>query len=200
MTVIDATTCAPLENAAVEIWHCDANGFYSGFVEANPDGQGSNSGYEDDGSNEETFLRGIQLTDADGLATFQTIYPGWYVSRDIHIHLKVHVGGAAEDGTYDGGQVSHTGQIAFRDEITDQVAQIEPYASRTTTFTRIEEDGVFAEHVVDEEGFFLNLTQVNPAALADGFIGTITLGVDPEAINDDSGGEGGPGGGTPPQG
>lgn len=44
MTVIDATTCAPLENAAVEIWHCDANGFYSGFVEANPDGQGANAG------------------------------------------------------------------------------------------------------------------------------------------------------------
>jgi len=148
MTVIDATTCAPLKNAAVEIWHCDANGFYSGFVEANPDGRGSNAGYEDDSSNEETFLRGVQLIYPDGLVAFRTIYPGWYVSRDIRIHLKVHVGGAAEDGTYEGGQVSHTGQIA----IPDEVAEIEPCASRTTTFIPLGEDGVFASHA-DEEGF-----------------------------------------------
>lgn len=129
----------------------------------------------------------MQLTDPDDLAAFQTIYPGWYVSRDIPIHLKVHVGGAAEDGTYEGGRVSHTGQIAFPDEITDEVAQVEPYASPTTTFTRLEEDGVFADHA-DEEGFFLILSRVNPDSLADGFVDTITLGVDPDAVNDDQGG------------
>lgn len=132
----------------------------------------------------------------------------WPVRYSAHrarftIHLKAHISGGAEDGRYEGGQVSHTGQIAFQDEITEQVAGIEPSSSRTTTFTRLEEDGVFADHR-DEDGFFLNLTQVSPDALADGLAGTITLGVDPAAVNDGSGGGGGQGpggpGGPPPQG
>lgn len=194
MTVIDATSCEPLENAAVEIWHCDANGFYSGFVEHNPDGRTSNSGYADDGSDADSFLRGVQLTDPMGVVTFGTIYPGWYTGRDIHIHLKVHVGGAAEDGTYDGGTVAHTGQIGFADDMTDLVAAIEPYASRVTTFTRLEEDGIFAGHA-DDAAFFVELAQVDPDDLAAGLTGSITLGVDPAAVNDNSGGGGGGGGG-----
>lgn len=104
ITVLNATSCTPIENAAVDIWHCDANGFYSGFTQMNP---GGDAAYQDDGSNADTFLRGVVLTGSDGLAEFKTIYPGWYNGRDIHIHMKVHVGGAAADGTYDGGTTAH---------------------------------------------------------------------------------------------
>jgi protocatechuate 3,4-dioxygenase beta subunit len=90
LRVVDASTCKPIKGAAVDIWHADAGGVYSGF------GGGARS---------RTFLRGIQRTDANGVAVFRTIYPGWYPGRAVHIHLKVHVGGS----------VVHTGQLFFPD-------------------------------------------------------------------------------------
>ena len=33
---MNASTCKPVKNAAVEIWHCDAGGVYSGAVANNP--------------------------------------------------------------------------------------------------------------------------------------------------------------------
>ena len=71
-TVVDASTCKPIKGAAVDVWHCDAGGVYSGV--------GGNTG---------TFLRGIQRTDRNGLASFVTIFPGWYQGRTTHIHVKV---------------------------------------------------------------------------------------------------------------
>ena len=75
LTVVDAATCRPIKGAAVDVWHCDAGGAYSGF----------------DDPPAESFLRGIQRTDAKGVAAFRTIYPGWYPGRAVHIHVKVHV-------------------------------------------------------------------------------------------------------------
>src|SRR5207302_862578 len=75
LRVLNASTCAPLEGAAVDIWHADAAGNYSGF------GAGASS---------RTFMRGIQKTDKHGLALFTTVYPGWYQGRAVHIHVKVH--------------------------------------------------------------------------------------------------------------
>jgi protocatechuate 3,4-dioxygenase beta subunit len=175
MLTVNAETCEPIANAAVEIWHCDALGFYSGFVEYSPGGTGD---YIDDGSNADTFCRGLEITGDD--VTFRTIYPGWYGGRAIHIHLKVHVGGEAANGTYEGGHFSHTGQIAFDDAVTDEVAQLEPYASKTTTFTRTLEDGVFGDIEEDDPAWFVELTPVDEADVAAGFTGTMTLGVIPE--------------------
>ena len=93
LTVLNASSCKPIKDAAVDIWHADAAGDYSGF--------GSDS-------SSRTFLRGIQKTNAQGTATFTTIYPGWYQGRAVHIHVKVHVGGS----------VVHTGQLFFPDALT----------------------------------------------------------------------------------
>ena len=89
LTVVNASSCKPIKGAAVEIWHCDAGGVYSA------------TGAEAD----ERFLRGIQRTDAKGLAIFRTLYPGWYQGRTVHIHAMVHIG----------GNVVHTGQLYFPD-------------------------------------------------------------------------------------
>ena len=127
-----------------------------------------------------TFLRGIQLTDADGSAEFETIYPGWYIGRTIHIHLKVHLDGEAGK-TYEGGHTAHTGQLFFDDAITEQVMQLEPYAGRADEYRTLNEsDGILSGHE-DEPGFFVALTQTSEGKLEDGFLGTIVIGIDPTA-------------------
>jgi protocatechuate 3,4-dioxygenase beta subunit len=71
----------PLPGLRVDIWHCDAQGRYSGYA-----GQGDDRGLSMQGK---TFLRGSQPTAHDGTAMFSTIYPGWYAGRTTHIHFKV---------------------------------------------------------------------------------------------------------------
>jgi protocatechuate 3,4-dioxygenase beta subunit len=186
--VADTTTCEALENAAVDIWHCDAEGYYSGISGENPGGGGATTGDE---NLDTTFLRGIQLTNADGVAEFETIYPGWYQGRTIHIHMKVHVDGEADD-TYEGGHVSHTGQLFFDDAISDQVFATDAYSGRPND-QRLRNDGdnILGEHE-DEPGFMLELEQLNEDSIEDGFLGTITVGVDPAATPTGNGGQGGP--------
>jgi protocatechuate 3,4-dioxygenase beta subunit len=118
LEVVDASTCKPIKGAAVDIWHADAVGVYSGF------GSGARS---------RTFLRGIQRTDGNGIAVFKTIYPGWYPGRAVHIHLKVHVGGS----------VVHTGQLFFPDTLTDRVYRRAPYKRRPGRTTRNANDSIF---------------------------------------------------------
>ncbi|HYI24450.1 MAG TPA: intradiol ring-cleavage dioxygenase [Thermomicrobiales bacterium] len=177
VTVVDASTCAPIENAAVDIWHCDGNGYYSGFTGADPDPQDPEP-YQDDGSNPDTFLRGVLLSDASGIVEFQTIYPGWYVGRAVHIHMKVHVGGATDDGTYDGGSTAHTGQLAFSDEFTERVSQVEPYAGHVSNWTRVDQDGIFAGLDDDDPAYFVVLAQVDESDLSLGVTAEITVGID----------------------
>lgn len=80
----------PLGGAAVEVWHCDALGRYSGFPPPEPTGTVAQPQYLPG----ETFLRGRQITDAAGMVEFRTIYPGWYPGRTVHIHTMVHASGA----------------------------------------------------------------------------------------------------------
>jgi protocatechuate 3,4-dioxygenase beta subunit len=116
--VVNASTCKPIKGAAVDVWHADASGIYSGF------GSGRSS---------RTFMRGIQRTDANGLATFKTVYPGWYQGRTVHIHVKVHVRGT----------VVHTGQLYFSDRVTDAVYRRAPYTNRPNRDIRNANDVVF---------------------------------------------------------
>jgi protocatechuate 3,4-dioxygenase beta subunit len=78
--------CAPIANAQVYIWHCNADGVYSGF-----NGQDPNKAYSGAAQrtpeNKERFCRGIQFTSAEGIVSFTTMYPGWYAGRPIHVHL-----------------------------------------------------------------------------------------------------------------
>ena len=187
ITVMDVNDCALLPDAAVDVWHCDAQGFYSG-VNANPGGNAKPEAAVSSG----TFLRGVQATDADGVAEFQTVYPGWYTGRTVHIHMKVHVGGAAEPpagatptadgGTYAGGHVAHTGQLYFDDAISDEVfATAEAYAGRTNGERVRNEGDMILGGAIDQPGFVLALTPLGADPMVDGFLAEITVGVDPGA-------------------
>jgi len=119
------SSCTPIEGAQVDIWHCDANGQYSGVSAQGSDTTG------------QKFLRGYQLTDANGAVQFQTIYPGWYSGRVVHIHFTIRTKGAnSEDYQF-------TSQFFFDDTLTDQVHSLEPYASKGQRDTRNSNDNIY---------------------------------------------------------
>jgi protocatechuate 3,4-dioxygenase beta subunit len=108
--VVRANDCAPLKDAVVDVWQCDADGVYAGFP-------GQLGGLDTTG---QKFLRGSQISGADGRVVFQTIYPGWYPGRTTHIHFKVHLSATSEV----------TSQLYFPEEKTTSVYQAPPYAAR----------------------------------------------------------------------
>lgn len=126
LRVIETGPCTPIGNARVDIWHADAGGIYSGY-----DRQGDN---RDTSTKGLRYLRGTQMTDADGHVVFHTIYPGWYPGRTPHIHVKVFL----DEKTL------LTGQIYFPDELSARVYRDrEPYEQRPTPDTTNETDGIF---------------------------------------------------------
>lgn len=142
LTTLDGASCEPLKGATIELWHADAAGEYSGVNGA--------SG---------SFMRGSQPTDAKGLATFETIYPGWYMGRAVHIHVKAHVGGA----------VVHTGQLFFDDAVSSRVFASGAYAGRG------EPDVTNAEDPIYLQGGDASTLGLHRAG--DGYVGSISMGL-----------------------
>lgn len=165
LTVVDSSTCKPIRDAAVDVWHCDALGVYSGEPSEHSEG--------------ETYLRGIQLTDRNGEAEFATIYPGQYPGRTTHIHVKVRIGGRRRDGAYSGGHVSHTGQLFSSDRDDAEVFALAPYNRNTAEITPRDEDFVFRDQ--SGSSSVLTLARAGKSLARDGFTARVTLGVDPGA-------------------
>jgi protocatechuate 3,4-dioxygenase beta subunit len=189
VTVVDSATCAPVTAAALDIWHCNAVGEYSGYTAHGVGGArgGTGSGRVNP-TDHRTFLRGVQLTDARGTGEFRTVYPGWYQGRAIHIHVKVHIAGEVTRGPrYAGGHVAHTGQLYFPEQTSERVAGLEPYRINTVPRVRNQSDAIFTAG--DDSGV-LTLTplpQVPPQSrggspLTHGLLGAVVLGVNPLAI------------------
>ena len=122
---IAGESCAPLEGAIVDIWHCDAMGVYSDVTDRSFNTVGKK------------FLRGYQVTNANGTVEFNTIYPGWYPGRTVHIHFKIR--------TYSASQQSYefTSQLYFDDALTDQIHTQRPYAAKGQRNIKNDQDGIF---------------------------------------------------------
>ncbi|MEW1772993.1 intradiol ring-cleavage dioxygenase [Streptomyces sp. NPDC086777] len=201
LKVIDAETCRPLRNAAVDIWHCNASGIYSGYEGMGSGGgggtpptdaptdaptgtptgppPGSGGGHQEP-TDDTRYLRGTWHTDRHGQVTFKTVFPGWYQGRCVHIHVKVHVDGAWTDAGYEGGHTCHTGQLFFDEKSVLLSAQVEPYASNTTTRTTLDEDTIYPDN--GHEGGLLYL-RYDRHHIARGVRGHLTLGVEPDETN-----------------
>jgi len=147
--VRDAGSCEPLENAVVDIWHCDAAGEYSGFESA-VGGPGGG-----DRSDDATYLRGAQVTDTDGVVQFRTIYPGWYRGRTVHVHAKVHLD----------RQTLLTSQLYFDDQVTARVHANAPYGGAPEMGNA--DDGIY------DESLELTLREDG-----DGWLGVMTFDVE----------------------
>jgi protocatechuate 3,4-dioxygenase beta subunit len=143
--------CTPLAGAHVDIWHCDALGVYSDV--------------EDPGFNTvgQRFLRGYQLTDDAGEARFQTIYPGWYEGRTVHIHFKIRTDPRSAQG------LEFTSQLYFDDALTSRVYSRMPYAAKGKRRDRNSDDGIFARG-----GDQLLLA---PKARGDGYLARFDVGL-----------------------
>ncbi|OAI22371.1 hypothetical protein A1351_20485 [Methylosinus sp. R-45379] len=118
-------TGAPLPGARIDVWHCDAQGRYSGFPGQGEDGRLDLSG--------KTFLRGSQIAGADGRARFSSVYPGWYPGRTTHIHFKI----------IDGGTARLTSQIFLPDALSEFLyANLGDYARGRLRDTLNSTDGI----------------------------------------------------------
>ncbi|MER6359122.1 intradiol ring-cleavage dioxygenase [Streptomyces sp. NPDC001634] len=165
--------CALLKDAAVEIWQCDAWGYHSGYQGEHPGGTVPAAGKDTSGANPLTYLRGYQTTDADGVAEFRTVFPGWYTPRAPHIHVKVHTGGHRAGLTYEGGRVNWTGQLFFDDRYADEVYEKAPYTAHTGKRTRLAQDTVY--HGGGARDGLMDVT----GDVDNGFVATLTVGIDP---------------------
>ena len=125
---VSTNSCTPLPGATVDVWHCDALGSYSD-VRDNASGSGDTRGRK--------FLRGYQITDGQGKVEFQTIYPGWYQGRNVHIHYMIRTNPNSEVGH------EFTSQLYFDEAITDQVHALPPYSQKGGRDTKNDQDGIY---------------------------------------------------------
>lgn len=149
---VAAGSCEPIRDVFVDIWHTDAAGQYSGYP-----GQGDDRA----DTSGETFLRGRQVTDAEGRVEFETIYPGWYPGRTVHIHFRAF--------TSEGRLIAS--QLYFPDEISDVVFESGPYSARGPRGTRNTNDSVGRDDT-DQQALMGQLTENG-----EGYVVSLTVGV-----------------------
>lgn len=113
---------APFAGAALYAWHCDAQGRYSMY----------SAGVED-----ETFLRGVQVANAQGRLTFLTIVPGCYPGRWPHIHFEVYRNRGAITSA---DHAIATSQLAFPRAPLGAVYDLSAYSGSALSLSRLSLD------------------------------------------------------------
>ncbi|MDO5613579.1 MAG: intradiol ring-cleavage dioxygenase [Paracoccus sp. (in: a-proteobacteria)] len=158
LQVVDPA-CNPIPGARVDVWQCDAQGNYSGYARQGSDRVDDTTG--------QTFLRGTQIAGQDGVAAFQSIYPGWYRGRTAHVHFKVFL---------DQRNVL-TGQMFFPDSFSDGVyAQFADYArDGRDRDVRNSNDGIARQA---GDAAYAALTQIEG-----GYDAALVIGVSPDAVS-----------------
>jgi protocatechuate 3,4-dioxygenase beta subunit len=136
-------SCQPLSGAQVDIWHCDAQGYYSEY---------GNHPLQPKDFTQVSFLRGRQTTDANGEVSFISIFPGWYPGRAPHIHVDI----------LKNDKIILSTQIAFPKESTDAVYASRGYKGEEDTPN--ESDGVFRNSLAG------NMADYLAGNLSDGFV------------------------------
>ncbi|KAK7983550.1 hypothetical protein PG989_010952 [Apiospora arundinis] len=171
---ISTSNCAPVKDMIIDVWHSNATGVYSGVNATGQGGLGSN------------FCRGVQVTDADGVVEFDTVFPGHYAGRANHIHVlstrdaKV----LLSKQTYEGGVATHIGQLFFDRDLVTAVERLDPYRSNGQQFIDLLQDEI-AEAAATTDYDVLMDYQMLGGALSDGVLAWITVGVNVSANYND---------------
>lgn len=178
--LIDTSSCDPVPAVFVDIWHCNATGVYSGVV--NP----SNGNPNDLSNVNATFGRAVQQTDINGVVQFETIFPGHYVGRAIHMHVLTHntessiirTNSTLLSGNFT-AQSSHVGQIFFDQSLIAQVEATAPYNTNQQELLPNEQDGILYAEALGSDPFMHYVLLGDD--ISDGILAWISLGIDPSA-------------------
>jgi protocatechuate 3,4-dioxygenase beta subunit len=125
--VVRSSGCMPVPDASIDVWHSGSQGIYSAYATGticNPSTQDVKS---------KTFCRGMQSTDANGRVDFNTVFPGWYTMRTIHIHFTVRLN----------GQGAVTSQLYFDDALSNEILAQGTYKARGSRDTTNATDPFF---------------------------------------------------------
>ncbi len=157
-SVVDTNNnCAPVANSRIDIWHCNKDGYYSGY------GNQSGGSLGNQSYTGQTWLRGYQLTNSSGKATFNTVYPGWYMGRATHIHIEVFVNNVLKKTT----------QITFSETISDTVHVSSLYGAHGVNPLRTTSDRILSNSATD----LVNETVALTGSVKAGYSGSYTLGI-----------------------
>jgi protocatechuate 3,4-dioxygenase beta subunit len=126
-----ANGCTPVGGAAVYVWHCTRDGGYSLYS---------------DGFTDQNYLRGVQETDGDGVATFTSIFPGCYSGRWPHIHFEVYPSLSA--ATDDANKIA-TSQIALPEDTCNAVYATDGYSQSISNLRQV---GLRTDNVFGDDG------------------------------------------------
>src|SRR5205823_2603074 len=134
LTLVSASTCAPLSGRAVYLWHCDRLGRYSLYSA---------------GATSQNYLRGVQEADASGKVTFTTIFPGCYSGRWPHIHFEIYPSVAV--ATSSSNRIA-TSQLAMPKAACDQVYATSGYTGSAANLSQVTlaSDNVFSDGAAAE--------------------------------------------------
>ncbi|KAI0411656.1 Intradiol ring-cleavage dioxygenase [Xylaria grammica] len=205
--IIDVNTCEPVPDVYLEMWHCNSTGVYSGIV------AGGNGDSSDEANYDNTFLRGIQKSDSDGVVQFESLFPGHYTSRAPHIHLMVHTNATVYANGTLGNEVSasHVGQSFFDQDLITAVELTAPYNTNTQELTVNTDDSILAEETNTDGVDPIHEYTLLGSSVSDGIFAWLAFGINgtqvqsitPAAFYYAEGGEANPdspssGGGAPP--
>jgi protocatechuate 3,4-dioxygenase beta subunit len=130
LTVVNINdNCKPMPDLRIDVWHCDKDGYYSGYTNSGYLGNQNNAG--------KTFCRGIQITNSIGEVFFKTIYPGWYMGRVQHIHFQVFVN----------SRLTATSQLCFPEDENTYVNNQPGYSAHGQNSTKNTNDNVFSDGI-----------------------------------------------------
>jgi protocatechuate 3,4-dioxygenase beta subunit len=153
-TVVDVDNgCKPLTGAAVYVWHCDREGNYSMYQSAS----------------DQNYLRGVQEVDANGVASFTSVFPACYSGRWPHVHFEVY---PSVDAATSGSNKLATSQIALPEDVCNAVYATSGYSSSASTLSRVSlsSDMVFSDGVATQ-------TPSMTGNATNGYISSLVVGV-----------------------
>jgi protocatechuate 3,4-dioxygenase beta subunit len=153
-TVVDVDNgCKPLTGAAIYVWHCDREGNYSMYQSAS----------------KSNYLRGVQEVDANGVATFTSIFPACYSGRWPHVHFEVYP--SVSDATNATNKLV-TSQLALPEDVCDTVYASSGYEQSSSNMQRVSlsSDMVFSDGVLSQTPSMTGNAQ-------SGYVSSLVVGV-----------------------
>lgn len=163
---VNVDDCSPVEDIVIDLWHCNATGVYSGVSAVGQAGVDT------------TWLRGVQITDKEGVASFDTIFPGHYGGRTNHIHvMSTRDAEITTDGLqYEGGIATHIGQFYFDQKLITAVTNVTPYSTNEQQHITNEEDGIAVAAATEDNDIFMDYALLGDS-ISDGVLAWIIVAI-----------------------